>query len=208
MEPQAIVDALTSLGWEAEIVSRQAVPDLVDVNAQGLMKCVDGRLSDHPDGMRGPKTLGGVYALAAAREVLDLDGLRTIVQEVTEAGYRPSVHGDDHADPPPMGCGFFKLWRTGQLDGLAPPEYSAEDGQAAVLAAGGVYEQLQGDHAEEVVMINLVPDTTLEPAQTQRFVVDAWIAGRFSLDAGAYLTRAAETVTKLNGPKRARIIVG
>lgn len=206
MDAQAIVDALTGLGWQAEIVTRDAVLDLVDVESTGLMKCVDGRLSDHADKMRGPKTLGGVYALASGRGVGDLDGLGAIVREVAEAGYVPSVHGDDHADPAPMGCGYFKLWVTGQLEGLEPPNYTAEEGQTAVLAAGGVYEQLQGAHAESEVLINLVPKTTFEPKSDQRFVVDAWIADEFGLDVGAYLTRAAETVAKLGGPLRARIV--
>lgn len=207
MEPQAIVEALTGLGWQAEVVERAAVDDLVEVDSKGLLKCVDGRLSDHPEQMRGPKTLGGVYALASARGVRDLEGLADIVREVAAAGYVPSVHGDGHADPAPMGCGYFKLWVTGQLDGLEAPNYTAEEGKAAVLAAGGAYEQLEGDHAESEVLINLVPKTTFEPKTEQRFVVDAWIADEFDIDVPSYLTRAAETVTKLNGPKRARIVV-
>lgn len=206
MTPEEIVGALEGRGWKAEIVSRKDVDDLVDVAPSGLMKCVDGRLSDR-DGMRGPKTLGGVYAIASSRNIRDLDGLKGIVDEVREAGYVPSVHGDDHADPSAMGCGFFKLWVTGQLDGLEKPEYSAPEGQKAVLAAGGVYETLEGGHAETVVMINLVPKTTLEPKKDQRFVVDAWITGEFHLNVPEYLTRSAETVEKLNGPKVAKIIV-
>ncbi|MDD9942242.1 MAG: cadmium-containing carbonic anhydrase [Myxococcales bacterium] len=208
MDAEAIAEVLNSLGWEAEVVDRAEVPDLLDVDEQGMMKCVDGRMSDHPDGMRGPKTLGGVYAIASSRGVGDLAGLQTIVKEVAEAGYVPSVHGDEHAEPASMGCGFFKLWVTGQLDGLEPPAFDAEQGRAAVVEAGGVYEQLEGDHAESVVMINLVEGTTLAPAAEQRFVVDAWVLGQFEIDAGPYLARAAETVTKLNGPKVARIIKG
>lgn len=207
MDAKSIVAALEGAGWEARITNRNDVPDLVDVNSQGMMKCVDGRLSDRPEGMRGPKTLGGVYAIATARGVRDLKGLKEIVQEVAAAGYVPSVHGDDHAEPAPMGCGFFKLWATGQLEGLQPPEFDAEQGQAAVIEAGGVYEQLQGSHAESVVMINLVDRTTLEPKEQQRFVVDAWVLDQFGIDAGSYLMRAAETVQKLKGPLKAQVIV-
>ena len=128
MTPSQIVDVLESRGWTAEIVNKVNVPDLVDVNAEGLFKCVDGRCSDH-HGMRGPKVLGGVYGVAATRSVLDLDGLTAIVHEVADAGYVPSVHGDEHADPAPMGCGFFKLWSKGQLPGLEKPDYDSLDGK-------------------------------------------------------------------------------
>lgn len=207
MTPEQIVDVLKSRGWTAEIVNKSQVEDLVDVNAEGLFKCVDGRLSDH-DGMHGPKVLGGVYGIAAARGVMDLDGLAAIVNEVAAAGYVPSVHGDDHAHPAPMGCGFFKLWSLGELPGLAVPDYDAEQGQAAVLDVGGVYETLEGGHAESKVMINLVPKTTLVPKLDQRFVVDAWVTGEFNLDVPTYLTLAVETVERLNGPRVAQLIVG
>lgn len=206
MTPEQIVDVLTGRGWTAEIINRNDVTDLVDVNANGLFKCVDGRMSDH-DGMRGPKVLGGVYGIAATRGVMDLEGLNAIVGEVAEAGYVPSVHGDDHAHPAPMGCGFFKLWSLGQLPGLDAPEYDSEQGQSKVLDAGGVYETLEGSHSESKVMINLVSDTTLEPKEDQRFVVDAWVTGVFELDVPTYLTLAVETVERLNGPKVAQIIV-
>jgi hypothetical protein len=206
MTPQQIVEVLESRGWTAEIVNKSDVSDLVDVNEEGLFKCVDGRCSDH-DGMRGPKVLGGVYGVAATRQVMDLDGLSSIVSEVAEAGYVPSVHGDQHADPAPMGCGFFKLWSLGQLPGLDAPEYDSLAGKDSVENSGGVYETLEGGHSESKVMINLVAKTTLEPKEDQRFVVDAWITGEFDLDVPTYLTLAAETVERLNGPKVAQIIV-
>ena len=207
MTPSQIVEVLESRGWTAEIVDRANVDDLVDVNSDGLFKCVDGRCSDH-EGMKGPKVLGGVYGVAATRGVLDLDNLSSIVTEVADAGYVPSVHGDEHAQPAPMGCGFFKLWSLGQLPGLEAPKYDSEEGKSQVLDAGGVYETLEGSHSESKVMINLVPKTTLEPKEDQRFVVDAWITGEFNLDVPTYLTLAVETVERLNGPKVAQIIVG
>ena len=207
MTPQNIVDVLVSRGWTAEIVDKSQVNDLIEVDSAGLLKCVDGRLSDHP-GMQGPKVLGGVYGIAATRQVMDLEGLGNIVHEVTQAGYVPSVHGDEHAHPSPMGCGFFKLWSLGELPGLEAPSYDSEQGQFQVLDAGGVYETLGGSHSELKVMINLVANTTLEPKTDQRFVVDAWVTSVFDLDVPTYLTLAAETVERLNGPKIAQIIVG
>ena len=207
MTPNQIVDVLKSRGWTAEIVNKSQVSDLVDVDSEGLFKCVDGRLSDH-QGMHGPKVLGGVYGIAATRGVMDLEGLAGIVDEVAAAGYVPSVHGDDHAHPAPMGCGFFKLWSLGQLPGLEPPSYDSEQGQAKVLGAGGVYETLAGGHSESKVMINLVPKTTMVPKTDQRFVVDAWVTGEFDLDVPTYLTLAVETVERLNGPKVAQLIIG
>jgi hypothetical protein len=206
MTPNQIVEVLESRGWTAEIVNKAQVEDLVEVNSKGLFKCVDGRLSDH-DGMQGPKVLGGVYGIAATRRVLDLGGLTGIVGEVANAGYVPSVHGDDHAHPAPMGCGFFKLWSLGQLPDLEAPSYDSEQGQSQVLKGGGVYETLEGSHSESKVMINLVSKTTLVPKAEQRFVVDAWITGEFNLDVPTYLTLAVETVERLNGPKVAQIII-
>lgn len=206
MTPEQIVDVLNDRGWTAEIVHKSEVPDLVDVDSDGLFKCVDGRCSDH-NGMRGPKVLGGVYGVAATRSVLNLEGLTEIVAEVADAGYVPSVHGDQHADPAPMGCGFFKLWSQGQLPGLEKPEYDSVVGKDHVTQAGGVYETLEGGHSESKVVINLVSKTTLEPKEDQRFVVDAWITAEFDLDVPTYLTLAAETVERLNGPKIAVIIV-
>jgi hypothetical protein len=138
---------------------------------------------------------------------MDLEGLNGIVDEVAAAGYVPSVHGDDHAHPAPMGCGFFKLWSLGQLPGLEAPNYDSEQGQAQVLNAGGAYETLTGSHSESKVIINLVPKTTLVPKTNQRFVVDAWITSEIVLDVPTYLTMAVETVERLNGPKVAQIII-
>ena len=207
VSPEDVVGVLEGRKWTAEIVKRADVADLVAVTPEGLMKCVDGRPSDHP-AMNGPKTLGGAYAIAVNRGVTDIDGLKKIVAEVIAAGHVPSVHGDDHAHPAPMGCGFFKLWSTGKFEGVPPPTFDSEEGQAAVIAAGGVYEQLSGSHAKKVVYINFVPGTTLEPkADDQRFVVDAWVAGKFDLDIVKYLVCAASTVEQLNGPLKAKLIV-
>jgi len=207
LTPEDVVKVLQDRGWEAEIVKRADVSDLVAVSPGGLFKCVDGRPSDHP-GMDGPKTLGGVYAIAVNRGVTDLDGIKAIVKEVTAAGHVPSCHGDDHAHPGPMGCGFFKLWKLGKFEGVAPPTFDSEQGRDAILEAGGVYEELSGAHQEKVVYINFVADTTLKPvADDQRFVCDAWIAGKFNLDVPKYLIAAADTVEQLKGPLKAKLIV-
>jgi len=201
-----IVGVLEGRGWEAEIVEESAMPALIKTSPTGLLKCVDGRPSDHPS-MDGPKALGGVYAITTNRGVTDIDGLKAVVDEVKSKGFVPSVHGDDHAHPAPMGCGFFKLWSLGKLEGIEPPKFDSEEGRAAVLEAGGVYEQLSGSHEEKVVYINLVPETTIAPnADDQAFVVDAWIAGEFDLDIPKYLGAAASTVEQLGGPLKAKII--
>jgi hypothetical protein len=201
-----IVGVLEGRGWEAEIIKAESTPDLVNVTKEGLMKCVDGRPSDN-SAMNGPKSLGGVYALATNRGVTTTEGLKAICKEVITAGHVPSCHGDEHAHPAPMGCGFFKLWSTGNLEGITPPAFDSEQGKAAIIEAGGVYEKLLGSHEERCVFINMVPDKTLEPnGDNQRFVVDAWMAVKFNLDIVKYLTSAAETVEKLKGPLKAKII--
>jgi hypothetical protein len=124
------------------------------------------------------------------------------------AGFVPSVHGDDSSDM--LGCGFFKLWITGRFDdmGYPRPEFDAKQGANAVKDSGGLIEMHHGNHTEKVVYINLCPDTTIEPDENdQRFVVDAWIAGKFNLDIPKLLIGAAATVEMLGGPKIARIIV-
>ena len=90
---------------------------------------------------------------------------------------------------------------------MEAPNFGSEEGQSKALSAGGLYETLEGSHSESKVMINLIPQTTLEPKEEQRFVVDAWITGEFDLDVPTYLTLAVETVERLNGPKVAQIIV-
>lgn len=208
MTPEQIKSALEGRdwGWKPSIVSQDDVPDLVEVEYGHLMKCVDGRPSDNV-GMAGPKTLGGVYAIASLRGVTDKAGLEEVVKEVMDAGYIPSIHGDEHAHPSPMGCGYFKLWKLGKLDGLEKPGFSAADGAKVVLAAGGAYERLEGAHSEKEVVINLVPGKTLMPSYPQRFVVDAWVAAEFNLDAGKYLTLAAQTVELLTagGPRVTKV---
>merc|ERR1719491_2165596 len=205
-----IVGVLEGRGWEAEIMTEVVTESdpgiLIPVSEKGLMKCVDGRPSDH-SGMDGPKTLGGVYALATMRGVTTLGELKDIVKEVSEAGHIPSVHGDEHAHPGGMGCGFFKLWSQGKFEGIPPPKFDSEEGKAAIIEAGGVYETLSGNHEEKVVYINMVENTTIAPnASNQAFVVDAWIAGKFGLDVPKYLTAAASTVEQLKGPLKAIII--
>lgn len=90
---------------------------------------------------------------------------------------------------------------------MSPPEYDSEADKTTVLEAGGAYEQLEGSHSEPMVMINLVPGTTMEPRTEQRFVGDAWTTGEFELDVPNYLTVVAETVEKLNGPLNATIVI-
>ncbi len=198
MTPEQIAQVLSSRdwGWKPQLVSQQDASDLIDVQYGHLMKCVAGRPPDNV-GMAGPKTLGGIYAIASWRGVREKAELAAIVQEVLDAGYVPSIHGDDHAHPSPMGCGYFKLWVQGQLDGLESPNFDAVEGAEVVLASGGAYERLEGAHAEKEVVINLVPGKTLAPATPQRFVVDAWVAQEFDLDVGQYLTLAAQTVELL-----------
>lgn len=198
-----IASALEERGWDVKVRRKEEVEDLVEVDRKGIFKCVDGRLSDKKDMMRGPKVLGGIYGLVAMRGQGDLDSLRAVVGEVRDAGYVPSVHSDDHNGA--MGCGFFKLWSNGQLVGLESPGYTADEGRIVAEQAGAVHETLEGAHDEKVVVINLVSGTTLEPNE-KRFIVDAWVVGGFDLDVGAYLNRGAETVEKLNGPKKAVII--
>jgi hypothetical protein len=189
--------------------------ELVDVAAnEGLLKCVDGRASDHTGegAMRGPKMLGGIYAIASMRGVTQASGLPAIVEEVRNKGYNPSVHGHEHpetGEADSMGCGYFKLWKKGKLAGLKLPEFSGDEGRDTVKGAEGAYEVLSGKHFEAQVVINLVSGKTLEPRPNdQRFIVDGWAIGEFGLDLIQYLGLAASTVEQLSATCRnARVII-
>lgn len=203
MNIDQLKQALEGRGWIVEVKT----PDgLVDVEKGGLLKCVDGRRSDQA-GMRGPKALGGVYAIASMKGARTVEDLQKIVEDMKSAGkYTPCVHGDTHGGP--LGCGYFKLWRTGQLPGLRPPNYDGDTGRAAVVAAGGVYENLVGSHEEWFTVINLKKDTTLAPKpDDQRFVLDAWIAAEFGIDLARYAVMAAETVERLRPAAMRAVIV-
>lgn len=201
MTPKEINNILASRDW---VIDEAEPKGNVPVAASGLFKCVDGRRSDRAE-MNGPKALGGLYAIASYRGVREADQLLEIMNEVREAGYVPSVHGDSHAGP--MGCGYFKLWKTGRLPGVRPPNFDADEGRAAVLAAGGEYEDLAGSHKEWHTIINLREGTTFEPNPgDQRFVVDAWVMSKFNLSA-RYLILAAATVEALRpAAMRVRIL--
>lgn len=206
LAPQDIVNALKARGWIAKVLHQSDLErEPLKVTKRGLFKCVDGRPSKNKN-MNGPKTLGGVYALVASRGKVSLRALESAVKEVKDAGFEPSVHGDCEHDE--MGCGFFKLWRTGRLDGLPRPNYTAGQGRVAVNDADGTYETLDGTHSESCVLINLVEGFTYAPHPDQSFVVDAWVTEKFKgIDQGKYLTLAAETVEKLGGPMVAKIII-
>ncbi|KAL7509509.1 hypothetical protein ACHAXN_010965 [Cyclotella atomus] len=207
LTPADIVSALQSRGWAADIVTDESVGDMVKTKSTGILKCVDGRGSDNSK-FGGPKLPGGIYAIAHNRHATKLSDVTSIAKEVASSGFVPSVHGDDSSDM--LGCGFFKLWLTGRFDdmGYPRPEFDADQGAKAVKDAGGVIEMHHGKHTEKVVYINLCPNTTIEPDENdQRFVVDAWIGGKFNLDIPKFLIGAAATVEMLGGPKIAKIIV-
>ncbi|MBO6939336.1 MAG: hypothetical protein JJ863_30480 [Deltaproteobacteria bacterium] len=192
VSPEDLKSLLESRGWQAKI--DESPKDIVKIKSKHIMKCVDGRGSDQPD-MQGPKTLGGVYAIASVRGVRTKAGLKKIVKEVQAKGYGASVHGDTCGT---MGCGYFKLWKTGQLPALTPPKYDGDDGRIAVLEEKGTYEWLVGGHEETHTIINFRKGWTFEPKpKAQRFVLDAWVADEFKLDLVRYLTLAAETVERL-----------
>jgi hypothetical protein len=44
--PNQIVEVLRNRNWSTGIIEKSQVNDLVDINSEGLFKCVDGRLSD------------------------------------------------------------------------------------------------------------------------------------------------------------------
>ena len=199
--------ALASRGWKASILDDRDFctlfpkEKLVDVDPAGFLKCVDGRGSDAVGKQQhGPKMLGGVYGIAVNRGIKTTKELEAICQEVKAAGHVPTVHGDEGGI---LGCGFCKLWLNDKFadEGMvneSKPKFSAEEGAKIVDKAGGVVENHVGKHTEKVVYLNFIDGMTLEPnADDQRFIVDAWAAGKFNLDVPKFLVTAAATVEKL-----------
>lgn len=208
--PAEVVAALRARGWSATIeTASQNADQLVDIDPAGFLKCVDGRGSDAEGKQQhGPKMLGGVYGIANNRGIQTSEELKAICQEVKDAGYVPTCHGDDRSGM--LGCGFCKLWLNGSFAGISAdkPEFDADQGARAVKGAGGVNEMHAGAHSEKVVYLNFVADKTLVPnGDDQRFIVDAWAAVKFNLDVPKYCVTAAATVEMLGGPKEAIVIV-
>jgi len=201
--PAEIVGALQGRGWQASIQTKSMnKSQLVPVDPAGYLKCVDGRGSDAKGAQqRGPKMLGGVYGIAVNRGVKELKEIEAICQEVKAAGHVPTVHGDESGI---LGCGFCKLWLNDKFADEAmvnesKPKFDAQAAAVAVEKAGGVVENHVGKHTEKIVYLNFIDGMTLEPnALDQRFIVDAWAAGKFGLDIPKYCVTAAATVEKLN----------
>ena len=180
--------ALATRGWKATICDSREFgklfpkEELVDVDPAGYLKCVDGRGSDAVGKQQhGPKMLGGVYGIALNRGIKTTKELEGICQEVAKAGHVPTVHGDEGGI---LGCGFCKLWLNGKFAdeggvNAAAPEFTADEGAAAVKSAGGVVENHVAKHTEKYVILNFCPDKTFVPnGNDQRFIVDCWALGK------------------------------
>jgi hypothetical protein len=202
LSPEDVKGVLEGRGWDVSIVTEDKCPvPVVYVQPNGILKCVDGRGSDNKDRMAGPKMLGGVYGIALNRGIKTTKELEGICQEVAKAGHVPTVHGDEGGI---LGCGFCKLWLNGKFAdeggvNAAAPEFTADEGAAAVKSAGGVVENHVAKHTEKYVILNFCPDKTFVPnGKDQRFIVDCWALGKFNLDITKYALTAAATVEKLN----------
>jgi len=131
-----IVEVPKGRGREAEIVKESTMLALIRTSPTGLLKYVNGRPSDMSS-MDGPNSLGGVYAITINRGITNIDGLNNFIEEFMAKSCGPSVHGDDHPHPSPVGYAFFKLWSLGKLEGVKPPNFDSQEELAAVLEANG-----------------------------------------------------------------------
>lgn len=204
-----LIEDLKIRGWSVKEVKAEEV-DLVEVNQEGALHCVDGRKGDKNDEvMSGSKIQGGVLGVLALGmgkgegDKITEEDVRKGVNKVREAGFVPSVHGDDHNDE--LGCGFGKLWSQGELTGLPELRVSLDQVKEIVLEMGGEYVELKGDHQEKVVRVNMVEGKTLVPDETG-FILDAWVAEKLQIDQQRLMENAVETVEKLNGPRVLEII--
>ena len=179
--PEDIVNILEARNWQATIEIASSVRDIVPVEPNGILKCIDGRASNNNKALKGPKMPGGIYSIAQNRGVTTIEGLKEIAKEVSDMGYVPSVASGDE--------GFFKVWLAGKKKDR--PEYHAYQGAATIEEAGYFVEVHKGEHAEKMTVINLVDNKTLDPKENdQRFVVDVWAAGKFGLDLPKFVEAA------------------
>ncbi|OGD56117.1 hypothetical protein A3E73_01940 [Candidatus Beckwithbacteria bacterium RIFCSPHIGHO2_12_FULL_47_17] len=200
-------DDLVRQGWEVKEGNRDK---LVPVEADGFGPCGDGRKpKDTQIKLRAPKILGGVLGKAAlgsgkaAAQTIGEYDIRLACRDIKAAGFTPSVHGDTKHGK--KGCGFGRLWSEGKLDNVPRLNVSLERVSEIVNEEGGQYIELDGEHEEQRVMVNFIPDMTLEP-DGSCFIIDAWAADKFGINQERLLQNAVEVVVKLNGPKVIELI--
>jgi len=159
-------------GWNVHRGENQI---LVPTKPHSVLSCGDERYKDGevPEEHRyGPSFFGGAVGIAALRGEPTIDGIRSAAWDISEAGFRPGMHGDvDHQF---FGCGFNRLLLNGHFTELAgTPDIDLSSAKKMLEEMGGAYVDLRGIHTAVKLNFNLVGGTTILP-DGNGFVVDAW----------------------------------
>jgi hypothetical protein len=149
--------------------------------------------------MRGPKVQGGalgIVALTGQGTVRSAD-LADSVIKITRAGYKSSIHTDDHHPTGIDGCGFAKKWSERQLQTLRSRllEMPLPTAKVEMEQAGAKPITLTGNHDEESLRLNLVRDMTFEPDGTD-FNLDAWFTLGI-IDAQVLMLNTLDTISTI-----------
>ncbi|MEK7165891.1 MAG: cadmium-containing carbonic anhydrase, partial [Patescibacteria group bacterium] len=102
-----------------------------------------------------------------------------------------------------LGCGFFRLWRSGKLAGVHPYEFSS--GRELFEATMNEKTTFSGKHEEQYLAFNLINDSTPVPDR-KRFRVDAWLAAKLGLNYPLLIINTIQVVQLLGGRRNVAIV--
>jgi len=188
-------DFFLERGWN---VCRGRNDILVPTMFQAVFGCGDERYieGEVPDDHRyGPSFFGGTVGIATLRCEPTHKGIRRAAVDISNAGFRPGMHGDiDHQE---LGCGFNRLLTQGHFGELAGrPDIDLKQAKKALQEMGGSYVDLKGLHTADKLNFNLVPGTTTL-SDGKAFGVDAWFPLILGIEQYRLLEFTAATVEAL-----------
>ena len=176
--------ALAKRGWTVEYGARD---DLIRVFAGSSLHCGDGR---NPE--RGPTLFGGLWGVMALKTGGSLRGAQEAKTLIRASLYRAGVHGDHHGE---LSCGFYNLWRDRKLEGVHGLDFSPKE--LPQILDGVDQITVPGEHVEERLVLNFVPDHTVTPNNKQ-FRVDVWLADDLGIDRKLLQEVSLQTVERLS----------
>ncbi len=186
----------TTAGWTVEYGHRR---ELIRVTDKRVL-CADGR-----NRMPSPTLIGGLWgAMAMSREGggHDIFAFRRVQQIAARAGLILGIHGDGHG--PITGCGFFRLWSTGELKGKTYPFLLGES-EVKSIQQQVPHILLPGHHEEKILNVNLLPGYTPHP-NPHAFRWDAWVTNPLDIDPAGCARATRKTIELLSPVRRVRII--
>ena len=172
-EVTKVHDFFLARGWE---VTRGNNEILVPTRPMAVFGCGDERYkeSEVPDDHRyGPSFFGATVGIAALRGEPTHFGIKRAALDISKAGFRAGMHGDQTHGL--LGCGFNNLLLREHFNGVVgKPQIDLNAAkQMLVEELDGSYVDLRGSHTAVELNFNCVCGTTILP-DGNGFVVDAW----------------------------------